>query len=142
MKDQQVVGLLFFIELAPKITALAVPESLDYLRRGGRLSASGWAVGTLLRIKPIIMLKGGVSVYTKTIGMPSAKKVLLRALDNCDTNYPIVPSFTYKSDNLDLLLDKTEKEYKDIMLEKDNLDHAIACHWGPNAFGFVFVERE
>lgn len=88
------------------------------------------------------MLKGGVSVYTKTIGMPSAKKVLLRALDNCDTNYPIVPSFTYKSDNLDLLLDKTEKEYKDIMLEKDNLDHAIACHWGPNAFGFVFVERE
>ena len=24
----------------------------------------------------------------------------------------------------------------------DNLDPAIACHWGPNAFGYIFVTEE
>lgn len=127
--------------LAPKITALAVPETLDYLKKGGRLSAAGWAVGTLLRIKPVIMLKGSVKIAAKTIGIHSAMKALLNAVENCNHDYPVVPSFTYKSDNLDVLLGKTSDDLKSIMLEKDNLDHAIACHWGPNAFGFIFVEN-
>ena len=34
------------------------------------------------------------------------------------------------------------QKYKDIMIEPDNLDPAIAAHWGPNAFGYIFVEKE
>ena len=28
------------------------------------------------------------------------------------------------------------------MAEYDNLDPAIACHWGPNAYGYIFVGDE
>ncbi len=129
-------------ELAPRITALAVPETLDYLRKGGRLSAAGWAVGTLLKIKPIITLKNSVKVAGKVIGLKSAMRYLTEALENCDTDYPIIPSYTFSTENLNELIKRTPPDLVDIMLEKDNIDPAIACHWGPNAFGYVFVEKK
>ena len=61
-------------QLKTRITALAVPESLDYLKKGGRLSATSWAVGTVLNIKPVIMLKNSVKVASKGIGIKSAMR--------------------------------------------------------------------
>ena len=128
--------------LAPRITALAVPETLEYLHRGGRLSMAGYALGTILKIKPILMLKSSVSVAGKAIGLKSAMKFLVQALNNCDTNYPIIPSYTYNTAHLEELISKTPSEYVKLMTEFDNIDPAVACHWGPNAFGFVFVAKE
>ena len=128
-------------ELIPRIKVLAVPETLEYLHRGGRLSKVGYVVGSLLKIKPIIELKGTVKVASKCIGIKSAMRFILSALDNCDINYPIVPSYTYSTENLDELISKTDAKFLPVMTEKDNLDPAIACHWGPNAFGYIFVEK-
>ena len=128
--------------LAKRIVALAVPETLDYLKKGGRLSKTSWAIGTILKIKPIIELKNTGQVAGKTIGVKNAMKFLISSLEKCDTNYPIVPYFTYNDNNLNELIKRTPEEYKNIMLEKDHLTPAIACHWGPNAFGYVFVEKE
>jgi DegV family protein with EDD domain len=43
-------------ELIPRIKIIAVPETLEYLHRGGRLSRSAFAVGSALKLKPIITL--------------------------------------------------------------------------------------
>ncbi len=129
-------------KLISKIRVYAVPETLTYLHRGGRLSSVGYAAGTILGIKPIIELRNNVSVASKTIGLKKAMNFIMSKLSMCDINYPIVPSYTYNSENLDLMIEKSDKIYKDIMIEKDNLDPAIACHWGPNAFGFIFVSKE
>ncbi len=129
-------------QIIPRIKALAVPETLDYLYKGGRLSKASWAVGTILRIKPVIQLKNTVGVAGKTLGLKSAMKFVVEALANCDTNYPIVPSYTYNAENLDKLIEKTSDEYKKLMINYDNITPAIAAHWGPNAFGFVFVEKK
>ena len=129
-------------ELIPRIRCLAVPETLDYLHKGGRLSTAGWAVGTILRIKPVIELRNTVKVANKSLGINSAMKFVVDALNNCDTNYPIVPSYTFNTANLEKLISKTTKEQQDAMIEFDNIDPAVAAHWGPNAFGFIFVENK
>ena len=129
-------------KLIPKIRVYAVPETLTYLHRGGRLSTLGFAAGTLLKIKPIIELRHSVKVANKTIGLKRAMEIIISKLKHCDINYPIVPSYTYSDENLNIMMDKTDQKYKDIMIEKDNLDPAIACHWGPNAFGYIFVSDE
>ena len=129
-------------EIIPKIKVLAVPETLDYLHKGGRLSKGGWAVGTILRIKPVIRLQNTVGVAGKTVGLKSAMKFILTELEKCDLNYPIVPSYTYSTENLEELISRTKQEFKDAMIEKDNIDPAVAAHWGPNAFGYVFVEKK
>ena len=129
-------------KLIPRIRVYAVPKTLTYLHKGGRLSKAAFNVATLFRIKPIIELRDKVSVSDKTIGLKKAKHVIVSKLNDCDINYPIVPSYTFDTHNLDDLISMCDDKYKKIMIEKDNLDPAIACHWGPNAFGFIFVGKE
>ena len=71
----------------------------------------------------------------------SAMKFILSALEKCDKKHPIVPSYTYSPFHLDELISKVADAFKRIMIEKNNLTPAIACHWGPNAFGLIFVEQ-
>lgn len=132
-------------KLIPRIRIFAIPETLTYLLRGGRLSRKEWLFGTMLNIKPIITIKEGiVKVASKAIGIKKAMQSVVDSLKKhkCDKNYPIVPSYTYNKNNLDKLIAMTDDEYKSQMIEYDNLDPVIASHWGPNAFGYIFVGSE
>lgn len=132
------------LDLIPRLRVCAIPETLDYLQRGGRLSKTAWVVGSMLQLKPLISLDssdGSVKVLSKVRGIKKAMQTLAEYLEECvcDPNYPIVPSYTYNSDNLDNLIGMTNEKYHNQMIAYDNLDPAIACHWGPNAFGYIFV---
>ena len=142
-KDLPVEEILAKVEeLIPRIRVAAVPETLEYLYRGGRLSKISFVVGSLLKIKPIISFKDGlVKVYQKAIGLGNAMKAIISMLSKCDENHKIIPSYTYDDKNLDVLISGMEEKHKKLLDVKDNLDLAIASHWGPNAFGFIFVEK-
>lgn len=132
------------LALIPRIRICAIPESLEYLHRGGRLSTAAWVVGSMLQLKPLITLDsadGHVKVLGKVRGTRKAMKALADYLEecDCDPDYPIVPSYTYNSENLDTLISMTDEKYHSQMIAYDNLDPAIACHWGPNAFGYIFI---
>ena len=133
--------------LIAKIRVVAIPETLEYLMRGGRLSRSAWAVGSILQLKPLISLDssdGRVKVLGKERGLRNAMKKLTSLLKemHCDERYPIVPSYTYGKENVDRLIEMTDPRFHAQMIEYDNLDPAIACHWGPNAFGYIFVSKD
>lgn len=130
--------------LIPRVKILAIPEKLDYLLKGGRLSPLSWLVGTFLQLKPIISFKDGkVVAETKKLGIKNSMIYIKQELDRLgvDENYPIIASYTYKDDNLQKLISMTSEDQKAQMKVFDNLDPAIACHWGPNAFGFIFVTK-
>ena len=132
-------------KLIPRIRILAIPETLSYLFKGGRLSKAEWLFGSVLRIKPIIgFVEGKVSVLAKKIGLKKAKEYIAQSLIDlkCDEEYEIVASYTYDKKNLDELIEITDEKYLPLIKNYDNLDPAIACHWGPNAFGYIFVSKE
>lgn len=132
-------------ELIPRIKIIAIPEVLTYLERGGRLSKAGLIVGSLLQLKPIItFIDGTVTVLSKKRGLKNAMNELVELLSSleCDTNYSIIPSYTYSANNLDTVISMLDNKYKDILEEPDNLDPAIAAHWGPNAFGLIFIGKK
>ena len=132
-------------KLIPKIRIMAIPETLNYLFRGGRLSRLEWMVGSLLKIKPVVGFKDGkVCVLAKKIGLKSGMKHIVDALKHydCDENYDIIASYTYNKKNVDELVKMTDEKYLPQIRVYDNLDPAIACHWGPNAFGFIFVGKK
>lgn len=61
------------------IRLFAVLESLEYLKKGGRLSGVGAFAGTILNIKPIIEVKNGeVSVAAKARGLSAAYQKLIQ----------------------------------------------------------------
>lgn len=132
-------------DLIPRVKIFAIPETLTYLHRGGRLSKTECIVGSILQLKPIITFRDGkVHVAEKSIGLLKSKLSLLKTLEKygCDTNYPIVPSYTYDTKNLDDIVAKLDEKYRALLTSYDNLDPAIACHWGPGAFGLIFVSNK
>lgn len=132
-------------QLVPRIVIAAVPETLDYLLTGGRLSKSSWMVGKLLSIIPVIGFKEGkVEVLTKKRGIKQAKKTLVEMIQNdrADISRGIIASYTYNKGNIDEVIQMLPEECKNGVTVYDDLSLSIACHWGPNAFGFIYVKGE
>lgn len=131
-------------DLIPRIRIIAIPDTLEYLYRGGRLSKTALIAGSISKIKPLIgidSITGKVKSFGKGLGRRRAMQLLTDYLktERCSKKHSIVPSFTYNKANLEELISMTDKQYHSQMTEFDDLDHAIACHWGPNAFGYIFV---
>ena len=130
-------------ELVPRIVIAAVPETLDYLLAGGRLSKSSWMLGKLLSIIPIItFIDGKVEVLAKKRGIKLSRKALIDKIqeDKADKSYGIVAAYTYNKDNVETLIEMLPEEYKGAISVYDDLCSSIACHWGPNAYGFIYVK--
>ena len=132
-------------EFIPRIQIMAIPETLRNLLKGGRLSKTEWLLGSILQIKPTIGFKDGkVKVLSKNRGLKKAMKEVVSMLQelDCDTSYDIIASYTYNKENVDELISMVDEKYKSAIKVYDNLDPAIAVHWGPNAFGFVFISNK
>ncbi len=145
-RDESVDQIVKHVEeLIPRIKIMAIPETLEYLFRGGRLARLEWLIGSMLKIHPIIGFKdGNVHVHAKKMGIRNAMGYIVHALDEleCDPNYDIIASYTYSKKNVDDLVKMTDKKYLPQINVYDELDPAIAAHWGPNAFGFIFVGKK
>ncbi|MBO4990081.1 MAG: DegV family protein [Clostridia bacterium] len=129
--------------LIPRIRVYAIPETLNYLFRGGRLSRKEWLIGGLLDIKPVVSLnEEGVKVVAKKRGLKKTMHLISDLVaEQADPNYSIIPSYTYDDANLKLLISMTDEKFYPLMEEYDHLDPVIACHWGPNAFGYIFIGK-
>lgn len=131
--------------LKKRLRILAVPETLTYLLRGGRLSKKEWLLGTIIAIKPIIsLIDGKAKVISKKRGLKNAMKHINELIDEykVDLNYPIIAEYSYNITNVTELESYLKPEYKENISYYDEIATAVACHWGPNAFGLVFVEQE
>jgi len=131
--------------LVPRIVTAAIPETLDYLLAGGRLSRLSWMLGTVLSIKPVIgFVESKVTVLVKKRGLKQAMKqiVEMAEADKCDPEYGIIASYTYNKDNVDQVIRMSPPEIQAMVKVYDNLIPSIACHWGPNAFGYIYVKRK
>jgi len=130
--------------LRSRIVIAAIPETLDYLLAGGRLSRSSWMVGKLLSIIPVItFVDGKVSVLSKKRGINQGKRALVEMIqqDRADPSYGIIAAYTYNKENVDDVIRMMPDEYKSMVAVYDDLCSSIACHWGPNAFGIVYVKK-
>ncbi len=65
-----------------RLAVYGMVDTLKYLHKGGRLSASAAAVGTMLKLKPIVGIKDGAVVsVSKARGYKSAFRHLVHLLE-------------------------------------------------------------
>ena len=58
-------------------------DTLEFLKKGGRVTAAGAALGSVLNIKPILTIQGGkLDAFAKTRGMKKCKQKMVEALKN------------------------------------------------------------
>ena len=143
-KDKSIDEILSIVNaLIPRLKVMAVPETLTYLLRGGRLSKAEWLIGSILQIKPTIgFIDGKVRVVSKNRGIKKAMREIVDVVsEKADLSYGVIAAYTKNKDNVKELVDMLPEEVKSAVRLYDNLSISIAAHWGPGAFGLVYVEK-
>lgn len=133
-------------DIKEKLHIYASLETLEYLKRGGRISASAAAIGTLANLKPIIHVgkEGVVETAAKAIGLKKAASTVIKYFEDtsCNMEFPIYLIYSNISDNALILREALAKKGY-IIDDKNicNIGAAIGTHVGPGAFGIVFMEK-
>ena len=87
--------------------------------------------------------KLGISNYdiASTLATTVSQRLVRKVCKKCAKQREFNEYEKNALDNLDKLIEMTDDEFKPLMDEYDNLDPVIASHWGPNAFGYIFVGK-
>lgn len=127
-----------------KVSIYIAVETLEYLRKGGRISTATAALGTLLNIKPVLQLDVGMlESFSKCRGMKKARKEMLAAIrrdvetkyseyDKKGELYLLAASSADEEMTADWLREIRE-EFPDKEILFDYLPLAICCHTGEGA---------
>lgn len=127
-----------------RIDILAVVDTLEYLKKGGRVSATVAFVGELLNIKPIVALVDGkVEMIGKTRGSKKAFAFVNEHIDKnggIDFNMPHV--VLYSGNDITKLEDYIEysKEKFNSDICRYQLGCTIGAHVGPGAVGIAYFK--
>lgn len=130
------------------VRVLALLDTLEYLKRGGRISKTAALAGNLLSIKPVIaIVDGEVAVLGKARGSKNGCNMLREELSKCngiDFSMPLCLGFTglddtllqkYIKDNADLWESHIEK------LPISSIGSTIGTHTGPGGICVSFFSK-
>lgn len=129
-----------------RIHTIALLDTLEYLKRGGRISAAAAFAGGLLSIKPVIAIdEGKVAILGKARGSRQGNNLLMETVRKYGIDYSMPLALGYSG-----LSDKLLKKYiadshalwegHDDMLRVVTVGCSIGTHAGPGAIGIAFFE--
>ncbi len=118
-------------------------DTLKYLKKGGRVTPAAAALGTLLRIKPVLSLQGEkLDAYAKARTMKQAKAMMLAAIQkDMETRFgDREGKDTYlqvaHTDNAQAAMELKEelaRQYPYHEIYVDALSLSVSCHIGPGS---------
>ena len=124
-----------------------IVDDLVYLKRGGRISPLTAAVGSLLNLKPLIMVKPDGSL--ESIGtIRGSKKVntkFLSIMEECGCDPEVRAIKVVQADCPDMgdaLIAQIKNAYGgDVAVEYQPVGPVIGCHCGPGTLGLIFYGK-
>lgn len=135
-------------EKKTKINLMAMVNTLEYLKKGGRISSAVAFAGELLSIKPVIaIVDGEVKLVGKALGSKKANNLLNTLVEKKGGIDFTMPFGVVWSGLDDSLLKKyivdSEKLWKGRVEEVPayEIGSTIGTHVGPGAIGVAFFER-
>ena len=130
--------IVAYIEkLKEKSTISFVPDSLDYLCKGGRIGKVSATLGTILQLKPILTFRKGVLACAKKV--IGANKAIAELLAMIPKNFKrLFVIHIAKTKNYGLLKDKVMSVFPNIEPVEGELGPVIASHIGP-AIGVCWI---
>lgn len=136
-------------EAKTRIRLVATVDTLEYLKKGGRISAATAVVGGLLNIKPAIALVDGVvETAGKARGVKAANALLRQLVEKSggvDTSMPLCLAYSGSTDEN---LQKFVAEHGDLWegigenLSISSVGAVIGTHVGPGAVAVAFFGKE
>ena len=127
-------------------------ETLEYLKRGGRISSTTAAVGTLLHIKPILHLTTGkLESYKKARGMHKACETMLESIRSdlairfqeahARGDVFLLAAGSADPETTAKWLKQIETAFPGMPILYDDLSMGVSCHTGEGALGIGLSVR-
>lgn len=128
-------------------------DTLEYLKKGGRVTAAGAAIGSVLNIKPVLTINGDkLDAFAKVRGMKAAFRTMCKALQK-DLDGKLkelhergelilgIANTYLPEGELEQWKKELQKAFPGEEILHGRLNLSIGCHTGPGAVGIGAVRR-
>lgn len=126
-------------------------DTLYYLKKGGRVTPAAAALGTLLRIKPVLQIQGEkLDAFAKARTTIQGKSLMINAIRKDIisrfgglTSFPVDIQIAH-TDNIEAamaLKEELEEVFPGYSIYVDHLSLSIACHIGPGSLAIACTKK-
>ena len=128
--------------MRPKIRLFFVVDTLEYLAKGGRVSNAQAFIGSVLQMKPILMVENGLVEGYERIRTTSKAHARLRGIVEegiqGKANLRVGVMYTSIKEAAHALADELRTKYRlsDVLVQ--TISPAVSAHTGPRALGVAF----
>ena len=126
-------------------------DTLYYLKKGGRITPAAAAIGTLLKIRPVLQIQGEkLDAYSKVKTVKAGKQAMIKAVkkdieerfgDAAGSNCFIDIAYTASPEDVEQFRQEVAEEFPEHVPEIDPLSLSVACHIGPGALALAISKK-
>ena len=126
-------------------------DTLYYLKKGGRITPAAAALGTILKIKPVLQIQGErLDAFAKARTVTQGKNLMINAIRNDMENrfggarkehIWLQVAYTYDKGAADQLKAEVQEAFPGFDIHMDPLSLSVACHIGPGALAVACCKK-
>lgn len=128
-------------------TIYIMVDTLTYLKKGGRITPAAAALGTLLKLKPVLQIRGEkLDAFAKARTIKQAKQIMLDAIktdmdqvlhDPDGKHTKIAMAHTHNEEAIMQFKEEAQAIWPDHDIMVDPLSLSVSCHIGPGALAIT-----
>ena len=126
-------------------------DTLEYLKKGGRITPAVAAVGTLLKLKPVLQIQGEkLDSFAKARTTKQAKGMMIDAMKKdfaerfCDVegkNMHLEVAYTYDLEAAEAFKAEVQEAFPGMDIVMAPLSLSVSCHIGPGALAIACSKK-
>lgn len=133
-------------QVVPKLHVMAVVDTLEYLKKGGRISSTVALAGTLLSIKPVVaIVDGEVKMLGKAMGLKKANRLMsdiVKQNNGINLDMPFGTIWAGDDENLQKYVSDNACLWEGREMKSYIIGCTIGTHVGPGCAGIAFFEKD
>ncbi len=126
-------------------------DTLYYLKKGGRITPAAAAIGTILRLKPVLQIQGErLDAFAKARTAGQGKSVMINAIRNdmenrfggvSADNIWLEVAYTRDREAAEQFAQELQKEFPGFDMVINPLSLSVACHIGPGSLAVACCKK-
>ena len=126
-------------------------DTLYYLKKGGRITPAAAAIGTILKLKPVLTIQGDkLDAFAKARTSAQGKSIMINAIRNdmenrfggaSADNIWLEVAYTKDVNASRQFVDELSKEFPGFNIVVNPLSLSVACHIGPGSLAVACCKK-
>lgn len=127
-------------------------DTLYYLKKGGRITPAAAAIGTMLKLKPVLQIQGDkLDAFAKARTVNQGKTTMINAIRNDiekrfgglteDRHIWLQIAHTHNEAAAEAFQQEIAEQFPGYDIHVDPLSLSVACHIGPGALAFACCRK-